>query len=430
MVSSVNRRVASANALSYMGVNPATPPNLVTYTFAPATDDTNAPLGTLWLVIDPTNPSPPTPQIWLLGNVVGFTATWVELYPGSGSGVNQIVTNMGTAIESMGAINIFGVNVITTTGSGNTVTIEMTDGTDGQLLIGGGTEPQWANLTSTGGTVTISTGANTLNIEATVSGNIHDIVTDSGTATESNNIINILGGTLINTSASGNTITIAMDNGLNGQVPIAATSAATAYANLMSHDGSVFITNGPNSIDLSVQASTKSGFFYYQATDYVVTYGTQTTFYLGASKILTKLFDVNNDVYPGNGTYNFTNYPPPSPMPNSFPGRAYFTAPVTGTYMFGTGILTNNGNLLAAPAIGIGTSEIATQFYALFIFQPPTGPQLTISNRAETLISLTKGQQVWVGTRVVTRGGASTVYGGSGSPNYVTYFWGFLVYQS
>ena len=40
------------------------------------------------------------------------------------------------------------------------------NGTNGQVLIGGGAAPVWATITSSGGTITITNGANTINLEA------------------------------------------------------------------------------------------------------------------------------------------------------------------------------------------------------------------------------------------------------------------------
>ena len=51
-----------------------------------------------------------------------------------------------------------------------------------------------------------------------------------------------------------NTITVSLENGLNGQLLIGSTAGSLAFANLASADSSVTITNGSNSIDLSVDA--------------------------------------------------------------------------------------------------------------------------------------------------------------------------------
>jgi hypothetical protein len=62
--------------------------------------------------------------------------------------------------------------------------------------------------------------------------------------------IKIAGGELINTVAGVNTLTLNLDRGLDGQIPIAATGGATIYANLIEGAG-INITNGANSVTIS-----------------------------------------------------------------------------------------------------------------------------------------------------------------------------------
>jgi|SRR5271165_4312872 len=117
------------------------------------------------------------------------------------------VTNAGDAVPSAGILKIFGGTNINTSGTSNVVTVNLddsitlagnlvvegfgiidvglgltfatdgvlqvdntgvvsaTNGTNGQVLIGGGTAPVWNNITSTGGTVTITNGPNSINLE-------------------------------------------------------------------------------------------------------------------------------------------------------------------------------------------------------------------------------------------------------------------------
>lgn len=62
--------------------------------------------------------------------------------------------------------------------------------------------------------------------------------------------INISGGEMLNTVGSGSTVTVNMDRGTNGQIPIAATGAATQYANITSPSGTITITNSANAVNL------------------------------------------------------------------------------------------------------------------------------------------------------------------------------------
>jgi hypothetical protein len=80
--------------------------------------------------------------------------------------------------------------------------------TNGQLVIGStGSNPVAANLASAGGTVTITNGAGTINLEAGAAVPT-SFVTDSGTATPAANVLNVLGGTNISTSGASNNLTI------------------------------------------------------------------------------------------------------------------------------------------------------------------------------------------------------------------------------
>lgn len=167
-------------------------------------------------------------------------------------------TDSGTAQPMGGDLNIVGDGNLETSASGDTVSIAITNGTNGQLLIGGGSDAQWVNLTSTGGTINITNGANSINIESTVDG-ANDFVTDSGTATQASNTLNLLGDSnVISTTGSGDTVTVSLDNGTNGQVLIGGGSDPT-WANLTSTGGTVTITEGANSINLEASGGGSSG---------------------------------------------------------------------------------------------------------------------------------------------------------------------------
>jgi len=213
-------RLDGRNPLAYMGVNPNQPPQMLVLKRAPTTTDTmNVNLGTLWLV--PEQDSGASLELYVLMSLADGVATWVQLYPGSGGGgTSNFITDSGTAVETGGDITIHGGSNIGTTGAGSTVTVNLdntisvsgsitagttlnstgdtivgddltvtddvtissfgagvvqsdgsgmlssTNGSNGQLLIGGGSAPVWANLTSTGGTITITPGPNSINLEA------------------------------------------------------------------------------------------------------------------------------------------------------------------------------------------------------------------------------------------------------------------------
>lgn len=94
-------------------------------------------------------------------------------------------TDSGTATPAAGVLSILGGLNMNTAGSGSTVTVNMdnlggpgvvftdsdgvmtsVNGTDGQVIIGSTAgSPSWANITSTGGTITITEGSNSINID-------------------------------------------------------------------------------------------------------------------------------------------------------------------------------------------------------------------------------------------------------------------------
>jgi|GEM_PF-1652537 len=85
-------------------------------------------------------------------------------------------------------------------------------GTNGQLLIAATAgSPDFATLSSSGGTITITPGPNSLNIE-TSGATSNSFPTDSGTATPALGVLNILGlaGRNISTSGAGNTVSVAV----------------------------------------------------------------------------------------------------------------------------------------------------------------------------------------------------------------------------
>lgn len=105
-------------------------------------------------------------------NVVGTGAITVAGNPGtstltasvSGSVLKTITTNSGTATTSGNSLAIQGSGVLTTTASGNDVNLQLTNATDGQLIIGSSTgSPTWANLTA-GANISIVNSANSITI--------------------------------------------------------------------------------------------------------------------------------------------------------------------------------------------------------------------------------------------------------------------------
>lgn len=86
----------------------------------------------------------------------------------------------------------------------------------------------------------------------TGTGDITTLKDDSGTVIvpDITGSISVVGGELINTVAGVNTLTVNLDQALDGQIPIAATGGATIFANIVA-GANVVVTDGPNSVTIS-----------------------------------------------------------------------------------------------------------------------------------------------------------------------------------
>jgi hypothetical protein len=130
-----------------------------------------------------------------------------------GGNVNLLTGNTGGVIgpDGLANINVVGANIITITGNPgtNTLTATVINGANGQVIIGGGVNPLWATMTSTGGTIVFTPGANTLNLEASTAG-ASSFPTDTGTATAAGNVLTVTGGANIDTSGAGSVVTVAL----------------------------------------------------------------------------------------------------------------------------------------------------------------------------------------------------------------------------
>jgi len=185
----MSKRVTGLNdGLSYLGVEALTPPNLVVRVDSPTpADSQNVNLGEIWLRKKPNF------EIWMLVSLseTGITgnAKWVQLYPGAslalGPGVVQV-------------------------DAGNTFFSDF--GTDGQILISDTAGlPVWANIISSDMSITVTNGANSIDITTIGGGGLSTFHTDSGDATVAGTDITIAGGDNINTSGAGSTVTVNLD---------------------------------------------------------------------------------------------------------------------------------------------------------------------------------------------------------------------------
>lgn len=164
--------LAPQNPLSYMGVKPPRPPNVIQDDRAPTSLDTNYDIGTIWVFTT-------MPQVYILAQIVGPVATWLPINAGS-VGVSSLTGDAGGAVPpTAGNINILGIDGLTVTGNPGTSTLTISS-TNGQLFTNvnvdaatpPGTDPVLANASGaiqiTGGQVAAAgVGANVIRTHST-----------------------------------------------------------------------------------------------------------------------------------------------------------------------------------------------------------------------------------------------------------------------
>lgn len=268
--SQIQRR-SGINPLSYLGVDPISPGNLVQQTFAPTTNDLSFNIGDMWVV------TPAPYSVWMLVNKADFTATWIQLNGGGGgSGIQTITGDAGGAVgpNGSGNINLQGAGPYVFTGNPGANLLTLSD--DGTLAYtyttdSGVATPSSNNLNIVGaGIISTSAVGDTVTITAAGSVPVSIVVDSGGPVTPVAGVLDVLGGNNITTSGAGNTIHVNVTGttnhavqignstgsltslaiGTDGQVLIGATGANPAFANLTSGDGSITFTVGPNSLDL------------------------------------------------------------------------------------------------------------------------------------------------------------------------------------
>ncbi len=239
----------SNNSLSYMGVASATPPNFFMIGRAPTNSDYKKfKFGDIWHQKD-------TQNIWMFTDLNAGVATWTDIsIPGSALFTDITVTPGDITITDGGLIieAIAWTSTLRTLADGTVYGLP--DGDDGELLIGAtGLTPSWQNITSSGGTVTITNSSNGINLEAAGGTAANTYTTDDANvvAPDGAGNVNVVGGTNIGTTgAAANTITVHLDNGTQGQILIGSDSGDSAWANLTSTNGTVTITEGDNTLNL------------------------------------------------------------------------------------------------------------------------------------------------------------------------------------
>src|SRR5574338_550924 len=228
-----NLRLNGVNPLSYVGVNPYTPPGFHLQDHAPTTEDNKGfIIGDLWLNSAGNTP-PLITDVYMLLALGPNGAVWRQFGGGGGGDVATITGNAGGSVapDGGGNINIVGNNSIGLTVSGNpgtnTLTITTTSGSslvdsltgDVGGAVGADVNQNINIVGGTNVTVTGNPGTNTLTIDVgsvslldTLTGNAGGAVGVDGAAN-----INVIGDTNAGFTVSGNpgtnTLTITTTTG-------------------------------------------------------------------------------------------------------------------------------------------------------------------------------------------------------------------------
>ena len=397
---------------SYLGVEAINPPDFVVHDFSPTIDNSNFNVGTFWLNFINKN-------IYVLVKKDLFSA------------VPALWKRLG----------IF------------------SNGLDGQVLIGGGVDPVWNYITSPLNTLSFGYGANTLSMD--VSGSIANRYdTDVGFAVPLVNVLQVIGGTNINTAGAGNIVTVHLDDsvllagsltagtgivvtaggiestgqtqlhdlsrgvvqssatgvlssneGTDGQLLISSSAGAPLWNNITSSDGSVTVTNGNNSIDLVVVSYPKLAGFFAKDTTGELTVSGDGTVYVVSSACNLVDFDYRGDFNPATGIftcslagYYFINFNTEYGSVVGGANYVYVNLVTTSTTIAGTTLPTRN------------------QIVAFY------GPNVTIAYEVSYLIYMNVGDTAYV-----------TITGVGGAkldkiqapllPGYVTYFEAELLFE-
>ena len=240
----MSKSLTGRNALSYKGVNAVKPPDFYIYDNAPTVSDyKNFYIGDLWLQKGTTN-------VWVLVSRSNRIADWVSITQEGSGEFDSIKVDPGDIEVVAGDINVDAGDVNITLGTLNLAAvsegvayidsnhdiISLGRDDDKHVLVGvTGGEPDWRELTSTGGTVTITQSATAINFEAGGAVATSSYSTDDGNVvspTAGGNVV-VAGGTNIGTTgAIANTITINLDDDVTLAGDLTLTSGTVYFSGL------------------------------------------------------------------------------------------------------------------------------------------------------------------------------------------------------
>lgn len=249
---------------AYPGVRAGNPPDAYSVNRAPTTSDyKNFFVMDLW-----RDTSVTPPDMWILvarernpatGNVEG---TWVK-FVGGGGDLIFLTGDVGGAVgpDAASNINLLGGAGITTTGvpATNTITFATAGDVARSYDTDAGTAvPALGVLQVLGGTNVNTAGAGnavTINADGALA---NEYVTDAGTAVPVAGTLNVLGGTAVNTAGAGDTVTINADADVATRYD-ADSGSATPAANVLNVVGAGGITTSGAGDTLTIDGTGATG---------------------------------------------------------------------------------------------------------------------------------------------------------------------------
>jgi len=179
----------------------------------------------------------------------GITATAGDITATAGAVEANTSVTAGNGLEVTAGTVTFGALGAGVVFSDAAGVISSSNGTNGQVIIGGGTDPVWASITSGDASITITPGANTLDLTVTgAAGYVTGLDTDAGATTPTAGVIDIAGGTNINTAGAGSTVTVNLDD------TISVAGSITAGTGITATTGDITATAGAIDANTSVTA--------------------------------------------------------------------------------------------------------------------------------------------------------------------------------
>jgi hypothetical protein len=234
-------------------------------------------------------------------NILGNNSTGINVIGNPGTNTLTIVSLQSTTTQEGSITLATNAQAIAGTDSANAITasalaaklgtqtahsLALFEGTNaalvplgaainGQIPIGStGADPVLGVITSTGGTITVTNGAGSINLDVAAGTHVLETLTGNtgGALNPTAGNINTLGTGSITIAGSGSTLTTQLTGltnhavqvgagtasltqlavGSNGQVLIGATTADPAFATLTSSDSSISFTTGANTLSLQV----------------------------------------------------------------------------------------------------------------------------------------------------------------------------------